>query len=76
MTYEPDFVISWDISEKDNPIIMVTKIEFDNNVKRMVGSVIETINAESAGAFSLNQLIAKYNMQELIKKREAMENEE
>ena len=69
----PDIIISWDISEKDNPIINITKIEYDPKVKHVIGTVIESIDAGTGGAVSINQIIAAY---ELSKARQAAQEGE
>ena len=63
MTFQPDIIISWDISEKDIPIIAVTEIKYDPNTKHVVGNVIATIHAGNSGAISINQLMAQHIIQ-------------
>ena len=63
MTFQPDIIISWDISEKDIPIIQVTEVKYDPKVKNVVGNVIASINAGSGGAISINQLMAQHIIQ-------------
>lgn len=61
MTFQPDIIVSWDISEKDIPTITITKIEYDPNIKKIVGHVIATINAGQSAAISINQLLSRYS---------------
>lgn len=74
--FEPDFIISWDISEKDNPTIVITSIDYEPKAKCIVGTVIDVIQAEGNGAISLNQLMARHNIQNLISRLKEQEGEE
>lgn len=67
MTFEPDIVVSWDISEKDLSTITITSIKYDPKVKHLVGTVIDVIQGETSGAISLNQTMARHVIQERMK---------
>lgn len=70
MTFEPDIVVSWDISEKDLPTITITSIEYDPKAKHLVGTIIDVIQGETCGAISVNQTMARHVIQEQMKKWE------
>ena len=54
MKFETDYIISWDISDKDYPTISVAKIDADkNNLK--IG--VLGVSHEQSGVVSLRQLL-------------------
>lgn len=62
MTFQPDIIISWDISEKDNPTLIISLLEYDPKVKHIVAEVLYRIDASelNAGSISINQILAKH----------------
>lgn len=70
MKFEPDIIISWDISKNDLPVITITQIEYDTTKKHLVGNVLEVIVGETSGAFSINQIISQYKFQKLSEEKE------
>lgn len=78
MTFEPDIVISWDISQNgDLPTITITNIEYDPKVKHLVATVIDVIQGETCGAISLNQTMARHVIQKRMEelKQEVEKND-
>lgn len=72
MTFQPDILISWDISEKDNPTIVITSLEYDSKLKHVVADVLCRIDASEldSGVISINQLIAKHLLYKSDKRTE------
>ena len=72
MTFQPDILISWDISEKDIPTIIITSLEYDSKLKHIVADVLCRIDASelNSGVISINQLIAKHHLYKSKKETE------
>lgn len=75
MTFQPDIFISWDISEKDNPTIIVTSIKYDHKAKNIIAEVLCRIDGLEAnnGCISINQLMAKHHLYKSNKAKEEAE---
>ena len=75
MTFQPDILISWDISKKDGAAIVVSLLEYDPNQKMVVANVLHSVYAgeEDAGVISTNQLLAKHHLYKSNKLKEEAE---
>ena len=72
MTFQPDILISWDISEKDVPTLVITSLKYDSKLKHVVADVLCRIDASelNSGVISINQLIAKHLLHKSEKETE------
>ena len=71
MKFETDYIISWDISDKDFPAICITKLLADKDNKLTCDVV--GISHEKSGVVSLRQLLEEKSAEEKAKYREAFE---
>ena len=68
MKFEPDIIISWDISPNDLPVITIMQTQYDTTKKHIVGEVLESFVGETDGAISINQIIARHKFLKLLEK--------
>lgn len=67
--FEADYLISWNVSDSDDPCITVSRLERDGESSRVVCRVLGTFY-ENTGVVSLQQLLAFSDARALREKEE------
>ena len=60
MEFQTDFIVSWDISDKDFPCVQISRLRSDGKATRLVLDVIGNSNAK-CGVVSVRQLLAEFD---------------
>lgn len=67
MMFQPDIVISWDVSDKDYPVISITRLRSDGKATRLECDVLEVSHGERCGIVSVRQLLERFDAERRMK---------
>lgn len=67
MQFQPDYIISWDFSNKDLPVVSVSRLRSDEKATNLIIDVLD-MSYDTTGVCSVRQLVEKFEQKEREKK--------
>lgn len=73
MMFQPDIVISWDFSEKDYPVVSISRLRSNEKATGLECDVLYTSSGDCCGVVSVRQLMEEFDAMQRAEREQIKE---